>query len=101
MRIDLNSDLGESFGLYKIGQDEQVLSVISSANIACGYHAGDHSVMYETVQLAKEKGVAIGAHPGTLDLQGFGRRMMELEAKDVYRFMLYQLGALRAFTHVH
>lgn len=101
VRIDLNSDLGESFGMYEIGQDEKVLKVVTSANIACGFHAGDHSVMDKTVQLAKGQGVAVGAHPGTQDLQGFGRRVIELEAREVYQFMLYQLGALHAFTNVH
>ncbi|THE13760.1 5-oxoprolinase subunit PxpA [Bacillus timonensis] len=99
--IDLNCDLGESFGAYKIGNDEQVLPHISSANIACGFHAGDPHVMNQTVQLAKKHDVAIGAHPGFQDLAGFGRRAMAVSPSDVYDLMLYQIGALSAFCQVH
>ena len=74
--VDLNSDLGESFGSYTMGMDERILELISSANIACGFHAGDPDVMHKTVQLALKNGVAIGAHPGFPDLVGFGRRTM-------------------------
>jgi UPF0271 protein len=100
-RVDLNSDLGESFGNYKLGQDEEVLDVVSSANIACGYHAGDHNVMYKTVRMAAEKGVGIGAHPGLPDLIGFGRRPMQVDPQDVYNFVVYQIGALQAFAKIH
>jgi 5-oxoprolinase (ATP-hydrolysing) subunit A len=99
--IDLNCDLGESFGSYKIGKDEEVLSFISSANIACGFHAGDPHVINQTVQLAKKYGVAIGAHPGFQDLVGFGRRALAVSPKDVYDLVLYQIGALAAFCKAH
>ncbi|WP_342042547.1 LamB/YcsF family protein [Bacillus sp. OTU2372] len=94
--IDLNSDLGESFGAFKIGNDEEVLKYISSANIACGYHGGDHNVMFETVKLAKKYGVQIGAHPGFPDMAGFGRREMKLTPREIYHLMVYQIGALEA-----
>lgn len=100
-KIDLNCDLGESFGTYKIGKDEEVLSFISSANVACGFHAGDPHVINQTVQLAKKYGVAIGAHPGFQDLVGFGRRTMAVSPKDVYDLVLYQIGALAAFCKAH
>src|SRR4051794_41982954 len=93
---DLNSDLGESFGAFKIGNDDEVLKYISSANIACGYHGGDHNVMFETVKLAKKYGVQIGAHPGFPDLAGFGRREMKLTPREIYHLMVYQIGALEA-----
>ncbi|RFB17199.1 5-oxoprolinase subunit PxpA [Bacillus sp. HNG] len=99
--IDLNCDLGESFGAYKIGNDEQVLPHISSANIACGFHAGDPHVMNQTVQLAKKYDLAIGAHPGFQDLVGFGRRSMAVSPSDVYDLVIYQIGALSAFCQVH
>lgn len=93
--VDLNSDLGESFGAYTMGNDEQVLSFISSANVACGYHAGDHNVMMNTVKEAKEKGVSIGAHPGYPDLGGFGRRAMNVSPEEVFNLVTYQIGALK------
>jgi len=95
--IDLNSDIGESFGAYKIGLDESVLKFITSANIACGWHAGDPDVMETTVRMAKDKGVGIGAHPGYPDLLGFGRRNMNCTPKEVRQYMIYQIGALQAF----
>ncbi|MDG5787446.1 LamB/YcsF family protein [Evansella sp. AB-P1] len=98
--IDLNSDIGESFGAYKIGNDENVLQYITSANIACGYHAGDHNVMHRTVKLATENNVSIGAHPGLPDLMGFGRRMMEVSPSDVYNMVVYQVSALQGFLHI-
>jgi UPF0271 protein len=98
-RIDLNCDLGESFGAYSIGADEAVMTSISSANVACGYHAGDPSVMRRTVQLARDAGVAVGAHPGFPDLVGFGRREMRIAPKDVENLVLYQIGALAAIAH--
>jgi len=95
--IDLTSDIGESFGAYKIGLDESVLKFITSANIACGWHAGDPDVMETTVRMAKDKGVGIGAHPGYPDLLGFGRRNMNCTPKEVRQYMIYQIGALQAF----
>ena len=98
MKVDLNSDLGESFGRYKLGLDEEVMKYISSANVATGWHAGDPLVMRKTVRLAKENGVAVGAHPGYPDLLGFGRRYMKLSAEEARNYVLYQIGALHAFT---
>lgn len=97
-KIDLNSDVGESFGNYKLGLDEEVIPLISSANIACGYHAGDPGVMRRTVALAKKHGVAPGAHPGFPDLLGFGRRNMELSLEEIKDCVAYQIGALQAFA---
>lgn len=97
MRIDLNCDLGESFGAYKIGMDEEVIPHITSANIACGFHAGDPEVMARTVRLCREYGVCAGAHPGYRDLQGFGRRQLQVAPETVKCEILYQVGALRAF----
>lgn len=96
--IDLNADLGESFGQYSIGNDESILKHITSANIACGFHAGDPSVMRKTVEMALDHGVSIGAHPGYPDLQGFGRRTLACSAEEVYDLVLYQIGALYAFV---
>ena len=96
-RIDLNSDLGESFGRYTLVLDDQIIPLVSSANIACGQHAGDPVVMRKTVGMAKDAGIAIGAHPGYPDLQGFGRRDMHLSPDEAYSYMLYQIGALQAF----
>ena len=95
--IDLNADLGESFGRYTLGMDEKIMEVISSANIACGFHAGDPMVMERTVRLAAEAGIAIGAHPGFPDLMGFGRRNMAVSPEEARAYILYQLGALDAF----
>jgi UPF0271 protein len=100
-RIDINCDLGESFGVYKLGRDAEVMDHISSANIACGWHAGDPLVMEQTVRLAKEKGVAVGAHPGYPDLLGFGRRRMDLSPAEIEAYVLYQMGALAAFAKAH
>ncbi len=94
--VDLNSDLGESFGIWKVGMDEEVLKNVSSANIACGFHAGDAEVMIRTVKAAKNAGVAVGAHPGFPDIQGFGRRNMACTPDEVYAYTLYQIGALQA-----
>lgn len=99
--IDLNCDMGESFGAYVIGCDEAIMPFITSANIACGFHAGDPSVMERTVQLAHEHGVAVGAHPGYLELQGFGRRNMTLAPREVEEIMLYQMGALAAICRAN
>ena len=98
MKIDLNCDLGESFGRYSLGHDEALMPLITSANIACGFHAGDPVVMETTVQLALKWKVAIGAHPGYPDLQGFGRREMSLSEEEVEASVLYQVGALAAFA---
>lgn len=101
MRVDLNCDLGESFGAYVIGGDEEVLPHVTSVNIACGYHAGDHNVMGETVKLAKSHGVNIGAHPGYNDLMGFGRRHIDTTPEDIYHTVLYQIGALHSFCKAY
>ena len=100
-KVDLNSDLGESFGNYTIGLDEAVIAHISSANIACGYHAGDPLVMDKTVAACKAANVAVGAHPGYPDLIGFGRRNLACSPKDAKAYVKYQLGALMAFTRAH
>jgi 5-oxoprolinase (ATP-hydrolysing) subunit A len=96
--IDLNSDLGESFGRWTLGHDAEVMRSITSANVACGYHAGDPGIMRETVRLARQCGVAIGAHPAFPDLVGFGRRQMAASPAEVESFVLYQLGALAAMA---
>jgi UPF0271 protein len=96
--VDLNCDLGESFGRYSLGADMAIMPYITSANIACGFHAGDPSVMQATVRLAKQHGVNIGAHPGWPDLQGFGRREMTVSVEEVEALVLYQLGALAGFA---
>lgn len=96
-RIDLNSDLGESFGAYRIGFDEEILKCITSANIACGFHAGDPNIMHKTVKLALSNNVAIGAHPGMQDLIGFGRRNMKISPEEAYNMVVYQIGALYGF----
>lgn len=98
--IDLNSDLGESFGAYAIGGDQELFDLISSANVACGFHGGDPRVMEQTVATARAKGVAVGAHPGFLDLVGFGRRAIAASPDEVRTDVLYQLGALDAFCRV-
>ena len=97
-KIDLNSDVGESFGRYKLGLDEEVIPLISSANIACGFHAGDPVVMKRTISIAKQHGVALGAHPGFLDLMGFGRRNMDVAMEEIKDYVTYQVGALQAFA---
>lgn len=96
--IDLNCDMGESFGAYQLGADEALMNYISSANIACGFHAGDSAVMRRTVRLCLEHGVAIGAHPGLPDLAGFGRRALQITAEEAYEMTLYQIGALWGFV---
>lgn len=96
--VDLNSDLGESFGSYKIGMDEEILKYVSSANVACGWHAGDAVVMEKTVHCAKLGRVAVGAHPGFPDLQGFGRRNMSVTRDEARAYVKYQVGALMAFA---
>jgi UPF0271 protein len=96
--MDLNCDMGESFGRYTVGDDASIMPFITSANIACGLHAGDPSVMESTVRLAKQYGVAVGAHPGWPDLQGFGRRELSLRPDEAEAYILYQIGALAAFA---
>jgi UPF0271 protein len=98
MVIDLNCDMGESYGAAMIGNDESLMPLVSSANIACGFHGGDPVTIHRTVRLAQQYGVAIGAHPSFPDLAGFGRREMELSAQEVYDIIIYQIGALWAFT---
>jgi 5-oxoprolinase (ATP-hydrolysing) subunit A len=97
-KIDLNSDVGESFGNYKLGLDEDVIPLISSANIACGFHAGDPTVMRRTIAIAGENGVAIGAHPGFPDLIGFGRRNLNASLEEIKDYVTYQIGAIQAFA---
>ncbi|MEO8118036.1 MAG: 5-oxoprolinase subunit PxpA [Rhodoferax sp.] len=94
MDIDLNADLGEGFGPWRMGEDEALLDVVSSANVACGFHAGDPVIMDRTVRMAKARGVDIGAHVGFPDLQGFGRRPMQFDVKELACHVIYQLGAL-------
>ncbi|PIQ20652.1 MAG: lactam utilization protein LamB [Cytophagales bacterium CG18_big_fil_WC_8_21_14_2_50_42_9] len=96
--VDLNCDLGESFGAYHLGNDEAILPFVSSVNIACGFHAGDPAVMKKTVHLALQHEVAIGAHPGLPDLVGFGRREMAVSAEEAYDMVIYQVGALAGFV---
>lgn len=95
--VDLNCDLGESFGTYRIGNDEEILDYVTSVNVACGFHAGDPTVMRKTVQLALEKDVKIGAHPGLQDLIGFGRRNINISPQEAYDIVVYQIGALNGF----
>jgi len=98
--IDLNCDMGESFGRWKLGADEEIMPFITSANVACGFHAADPHVMRKTVALALKHKVAIGAHPGLPDLMGFGRRVMDVTADEVNDYICYQTGALREFVRV-
>ncbi|MCU0428031.1 MAG: LamB/YcsF family protein [Candidatus Kapabacteria bacterium] len=98
--IDLNCDVGESYGAYTIGNDDVLLKLASSVNIACGFHGGDAAVMRRTVELAVANNVAIGAHPGLPDLAGFGRRVMQVSAQEVYDMTLYQIAALEGFVLV-
>jgi len=98
-RVDLNCDMGESFGAYRIGADDEVFPYITSANVACGFHGGDPSVMRTTLARAQERGVAVGAHPGFPDLIGFGRRSIDASPQEVYDLVVYQVGALLGFTN--
>jgi len=97
-RVDLNCDMGESFGAYRIGADDVVFPFITSANVACGYHGGDPSVMRTTLERARREGVAVGAHPGFQDLIGFGRRNMDASPQEIYDLVVYQIGALLGFA---
>src|SRR5919199_325099 len=96
--VDLSADIGESFGSYRMGRDEEVLDSLTSANVACGFHAGDPRVMQRSVAACVARGVAIGAHPGFADLVGFGRRAVDMSAEEVRTDVLYQIGALAAFA---
>ena len=100
-RIDINCDLGEGFGVYEVGQDERIFPLITSANIACGFHAGDPVIMQRSVELAIRHHVSIGAHPGTPDLMGFGRRRMDLEPDEIECLLIYQIGAIEAMARAH
>jgi 5-oxoprolinase (ATP-hydrolysing) subunit A len=97
-KIDLNCDMGESYGAWKMGADAGVMPFISSANIACGFHAGDPATIRKTVRLAVDAGVAVGAHPSLPDLMGFGRRVMRISPQDMYDLVIYQAGAVEAFA---
>jgi len=99
--IDLNADVGEGFGAWAMGADAELLALVTSANVACGFHAGDPSVMDRTVALAVRAGAAVGAHPGYPDLRGFGRRPIEADPAEIERDVLYQVGALQAFAKAH
>ena len=96
-RIDINCDMGESFGNFKVGNDKGVMPLITSANVGCGFHGGDPVTMARTVELAKEHGVGVGSHPALPDLMGFGRREMKITAEEARAYLLYQTGALNAF----
>ena len=100
-RVDLNSDLGESFGRYTLGNDDKIIPLITSANVACGYHASDPVVMDKTIAMAKEAGIRVGAHPGFPDLMGFGRRNMNVSKAEAKAYTMYQLGALDGFCRAH
>ncbi len=97
--IDLNCDMGESYGAWKMGDDAGIMPLITSANIACGFHGGDPATIRQTVRLAVDNGVAIGAHPSLPDIQGFGRRVMKISPQDMYDLVVYQAGAVAAFAH--
>jgi UPF0271 protein len=101
MTIDLNADIGESYGSHKMGNDAEIIKYVTSANIACGFHGGDPLVIEKTIKLALENNVAIGAHPGYNDLQGFGRRSIKVSNEDLYAMTLYQVGALKAMTNAY
>ncbi len=98
MKIDINSDMGEGFGRYRVADDDALMEVISSANVACGFHAGDPVIMAHTVAAAKRRGLGLGAHPGLSDLMGFGRRNMALSPGEMESLLIYQLGALKGFA---
>jgi 5-oxoprolinase (ATP-hydrolysing) subunit A len=98
MRININADMGEGFGVYDIGNDKALLEIVKSANVACGFHAGDPTIMRRVVEMAAERGVSLGAHPGFLDLWGFGRRRIEMNSRDLENSIAYQIGALNAIA---
>ncbi|WP_415768994.1 LamB/YcsF family protein [Pseudomonas sp. LB3P38] len=98
LSVDLNSDMGEGFGAYTMGDDEAILNIVSSANVACGFHAGDPEIMAATYKLAKQRAVTVGAHPGFPDLWGFGRRSMQFSLGEIERLIAYQIGAAQAVS---
>ena len=98
MHIDLNADMGEGYGAYRIGRDEELLHIVTSANVACGFHGGDATIMHKLATLAKKHGVGLGAHPGFDDLWGFGRRAVHMSARDLEYMVAYQIGALQALA---
>lgn len=98
MKIDINSDMGEGFGVYRVGDDEALIDVVSSANVACGFHAGDPVIMGRIVQMAKERKVSIGAHPGLPDRMGFGRRKIQMDSAELEKHLVYQVGALQGIA---
>ncbi|WP_445480086.1 5-oxoprolinase subunit PxpA [Lysinibacillus irui] len=100
MPMDINCDIGESFEAFISGKDEEIIDYVTSINIACGYHAGDHTIMHQTIRSALRKNVHIGAHPGYPDREGFGRRNMDLSPAEIYDLMVYQIGALQAFVQI-
>lgn len=99
--VDLNSDIGEGFGSYTMGMDEEIIKYVTSINLACGWHAGDPLIMDKTTKMAKEMNVMVGAHPGYPDLLGFGRRQLDISENEARCYMLYQVGALKAFTEAN
>lgn len=101
LTVDLNADLGESFGNYRLEQNDALLDIVTSANIACGFHAGDPMIMAETVKKAAERGIGVGCHAGFPDLQGFGRRKMDMNPSEIHNTVLYQLGALEGFARAN
>jgi 5-oxoprolinase (ATP-hydrolysing) subunit A len=101
LKVDINCDMGESLGAYRIGNDEEAVKYITSANVACGFHASDPTVMEKTVDLCKKYGVGAGAHPGYPDLVGFGRRFMDVPERDLVNYVVYQVGALNGFLAIH
>jgi UPF0271 protein len=101
LKVNLNADIGESFGRFRVGHDDELMKVIGSANIACGMHAGDPTVMHNTTLLAAENGVSIGAHPGYNDLWGFGRRELRMPMRDIEHLVAYQIGALEAIARAN
>jgi 5-oxoprolinase (ATP-hydrolysing) subunit A len=101
MKINLNADMGESFGAYSLGNDRHLLHLVATANVACGFHAGDPLVMARTVQLARDAGVSLGAHPSFPDLQGFGRREMRIPPRELEAMIIYQIGALDGIARTH
>jgi UPF0271 protein len=98
LQVDINSDMGEGFGAYKLGDDAAILDIVSSSNVACGFHGGDPEIMAATFQMAREKGVAVGAHPSFADLWGFGRRIIPHTAGEIERLVAYQIGAAQALS---
>src|SRR2546430_7002415 len=100
-RIDINCDMGESYGNFRVGNDEKIMPLITSANVACGFHGGDPVTMERNVELAKQNSVGVGSHPGLPDLMGFGRREMKLAPAEARAYTLYQSGALRGVLDAH